>query len=50
MKQKNIKKISTPFDHSYILSAMVSYWEQHGRFNLSLYSEVLKAKLQKTNC
>jgi hypothetical protein len=49
MKQKNIKKI-TPFNHSFMLSAMVNYWEQHGRFNLSLYSEVVKAKMQKTNC
>jgi hypothetical protein len=49
MQQKNIKKIRNPFNHSFTLSAMVNYWEQHGRFNLSLYSEVIKAKMQKTN-
>ena len=49
MKQKNIKKIITPFNQSFTISAMVNYWEQNGRFNLSLYSEVIKAKLQTTN-
>jgi hypothetical protein len=48
MKQKNIKKVN-PFIHSYMLSAMIDYWELHGRFNLSLYSEVVKAKMQRTN-
>jgi hypothetical protein len=48
MKQKIIKKNKT-FNQSYILSAMVQYWELHGRFNLSLYSEIIKAKMQKTN-
>jgi len=32
----------------YMLSAMVNYWENNnGRFNLSLFTEVLKAKLEK---
>jgi hypothetical protein len=31
-----------------MLSAMVNYWENNnGRFNLSLFTEVLKAKLEK---
>lgn len=49
MQQKNIKKQNKNFYQPYILNAMVNYWEQHGRFNLPLYSEVVKAKLQKTN-
>jgi hypothetical protein len=48
MKQKNIKKTKN-YIHRYTLSAMVDYWELNGRFNLSLYSEVIKAKLQITN-
>lgn len=50
MKQKNSKKTNT-FDHKNILvlSAMVNYWEQNGRFNLPLYTEVLMAKLKRAN-
>jgi hypothetical protein len=44
-----IRQTIKPFKKRYMLSAMINYWENNnGRFNLSLYSEVLKAKLQKS--
>lgn len=50
MKQKN-KKTSNRYDHKNILvlSSMVDYWEQVGRFNLPLYTEYLVAKVKRAN-
>jgi hypothetical protein len=46
MKQINSSTIK--HKKRYMLSSMVKHWENNnGRFNLTLYIEVLKAKLQK---
>ncbi len=46
---KNKEQKYNPFKKRVILSAMINYWEKNnGRFNMSLYTEVVKAKLQKS--